>query len=352
MKKGKQKVFFVGHLEYGFTCHSRMVAMQDLGYEIIPFSTFEFFQNYPTILKKFTYKFLAGPLLTILNRKLIKAAKEAKPDIVWVDKGTLLLPKTIKRMQKLLPHALFIHHNTDDIMLGQHNFKKTVLPSIPLFDVQVTSNTFNLEELKDLGAKQIVHMELAYNHHFHKPIPLTDADRRKWGVDVSYIGHWEPFTEAAILALREAGINVRILGGTWKMAQDETLKNDSSITYVKGEDYIKAISCSKINLCFLSKKNRNVTAARSFEIPATKSFLLAERTDAHLSYYKEGEEAEFFGNNEELVRKVKFYLANEEKRREVAEKGYHRCEKSGYSDYYRMQEVLRQINLTSEVATA
>jgi len=71
--------------------------------------------------------------------------------------------------------------------------------------------------------------------------------------------------------------------------------------------------------------NYNQTAARSYEIPACGTFLLAMRTPQHLESYVEGREAEFFETPDELVRKARFYLDHDAERRAIARAGHERC---------------------------
>jgi len=118
---------------------------------------------------------------------------------------------------------------------------------------------------------------------------------------------------------------------------------DSNIIGLFGDDYVKALFASKINLCFLSVWNRNVVTIRSFEIPACRTFMLAKRTDAHTRYYEEGKEAEFFSDIDELERKIKYYLENDEERNKIAKAGYQKCISSDYSDLDRMKNTMDQI---------
>jgi spore maturation protein CgeB len=93
-------------------------------------------------------------------------------------------------------------------------------------------------------------------------------------------------------------------------------------------------------LGLLSKRVPETTTTRTFEIPATGVFMLAERTEDHLSLFKEGVEAEYFGNDEELKDKMRFYLKHDELRRKVAAAGRERCVRSGYDSRSQLVRVL------------
>ena len=71
--------------------------------------------------------------------------------------------------------------------------------------------------------------------------------------------------------------------------------------------------------------------------------MLAERTDEHQRLFWEGEEAEFFESDAELLEKVSFYLANPQKRAEIARRGRERCLAGGYSNQARIAKMLETV---------
>jgi spore maturation protein CgeB len=110
-----------------------------------------------------------------------------------------------------------------------------------------------------------------------------------------------------------------------------------------GADYPRALRSAKIALGLLSKWIPETTTTRTFEIPATGTFMLAERNDDHAALFEEGKEAEFFASDEELGDKIRFYLANDAARGRIAAAGRARCERSGYSDAHQLRRVLARV---------
>jgi spore maturation protein CgeB len=99
----------------------------------------------------------------------------------------------------------------------------------------------------------------------------------------------------------------------------------------------------EIALHFLRHGNRDEQDSRTFEIPACKIFMIAEKSLLHLQLFKENEEAVFFETKEELLEKVKFYRDNNEERERIAKNGYTRCISSGYDHRTRMEKVVQKI---------
>ena len=80
----------------------------------------------------------------------------------------------------------------------------------------------------------------------------------------------------------------------------------------------------EIGLGLLMKLGPEVVTARSLEVPACGTFLLAERTHKHQELFEEGKDAEFFSTVEELVDKARFYLKHATARQRIARSGYDR----------------------------
>ena len=54
-------------------------------------------------------------------------------------------------------------------------------------------------------------------------------------------------------------------------------------------------------------------------------------------------DAEFFGSDEEMRRKVLYYLAQEDERRAIAASGRERCVRGGYSNIDRLSRIVDRI---------
>ena len=170
---------------------------------------------------------------------------------------------------------------------------------------------------------------------------LNRLRNRQWGAPVSFIGTYEGDRARSLNALARAGFPVRVWGGDWTPMPnpDRALTLENRPVYA--DQYATAMCGSDINLCFLRKMNRDQQTQRSVEIPACGGFMLAERTAEHQALFEEGTQAEYFSSDEELIEKVRHYLANPAERKKIALAGRQRCVDSGYSNHDRIATMLQ-----------
>ena len=137
----------------------------------------------------------------------------------------------------------------------KHNQSKYFLSCLPLYNFVFTTKSTNLkpEELPSLGAKNVTFIKQAFDPSVHRPIAIDQADREKFGSDVSFVGTYEPIRKEKLLFLAESGIQVRVWGNGWNQYVDQhpNLKVENKPVY--DDDYIKTICASKINIGFCEK---------------------------------------------------------------------------------------------------
>jgi spore maturation protein CgeB len=245
----------------------------------------------------------------------------------------------LRQIRAAQPACRIIGFSLDD-MMNSANQSDRFLRSLPLYDWYITNKSYNVAELKSLGCPRVIFMDNGFDPATHRPVPVT-ADERKWlGGPVGFVGQWEPDRAQSLRSLARAGVPVRVWGYTWDRMKAVLpgliLENQP----VWGDDYAKAICAFDVNLCFLRKVNRDRQTTRSLEIPACGAFMLAERTDEHLRLFEEGKEAEFFSDDRELLAKTRYFLEHPQERLKIAQGGYERCIRSGYSYPERLRQVL------------
>jgi len=337
-------ILFVGDLNTYSRSFQRYKTLVNLGHKVfgistvpVPWRPSENFSFWGAVFYKFRLPIDLGGA----NKKIKEIVSKQKFDVVWVEKGNTIRPATLRYVKNKLPQVKLTSVSEDD-MFGKHNRSFYYDWGLPYYDVVFTTKVYNLEELKSLGAKRTELFLDAYDEKLHRPMELSEEDKKRFSCDVSAIGAFEGDRAQKMLYLAERGIKIIIWGNGWghwvNKHPNLIVKNE----YLYKEDYTKAINVTKINLCFLRKINRDEVTSRSVEIPACGGFMIAERTKRHLEFFKEGEEAVFFETNEELYNLTKKYLFDESAREKIAEAGHQRCIQSGYSMKVQLASILRR----------
>lgn len=278
------------------------------------------------------------------NKTICSLVSQNNYDIVWIDKGQTIFPETLHYIKKVSPHSIIVSYSPDNMAL-RHNQTQQYLNCIPLYDYIVTNKSYIIEDLKKLGAKHVLFVNNSYEDSFHYPRELSVLDIQELGGDVGFIGAWEKERCESVCYLADHGIKVRVFGvGKWADYKNYSPNLRIEERQLLGEDYCKSLQAFKISLCFLRKMNFDQQTTRSVEIPACGGFMLAERTDEHLSMFEEGKEAAYFSSNEELLEKCRYYLEHEEERMQIAENGLKKCRENGYSNIETLKKVLLSIN--------
>lgn len=268
-------------------------------------------------------------------------------DLCYVDGGEWVTPKVISLLRQ---HAAkIINYNIDDPLGPRDGARfKAYRRSLPHYDLNAVVRQENVAEAYALGAKNVMRVYRSADEITHAPRPLTAEDHQTWDSEVLFLGTWFPERGPFLLDLIQRGVPLTIRGTNWHKAVEwPQLKSHWKGGAIAGDDYAKAIQCAKVNLGLLSKENRDLHTTRSLEIPASGSLLCAERTDEHIAMYAEGQEAIFWKDAEECAAMCRLALAEENRRRAIAEAGHQRVKKNGHYN----EMILASIISASGLAT-
>lgn len=357
------KILFLGEIGSGQTSRMRMRALKRLGHKIRGVHTIEPWKRTSWLKRQVQRRLQRGSVVNEINRSVLEAAREFQPDLVWAEKQEFLRAETIAKIRQL--NARLIHFTPDPYFTLDWKRTRVMDEAMKAFDVLVYCKSYEQKDYARLG-KPIVYMPLGFCDEVHRPLPSDDA---RWICAASFLGGWEPRRELLLHAVVDAGVDLKIWGVCWDFLKDgrwtprrhiilRQFAGDQHFAFHRDEllarayqggemyadDYARALTGAKIGLGFLRKVCPDQHTTRTFEIPACGSMLLADRTDEHQQFFKEGQDAEFFASSEELLDKIKFYCSNEFARQRVAESGYKRCTEGNYAYVYRLQTALDQIN--------
>lgn len=364
------KILFVGQLAEGQTSRMRMEVLTKLGHTVIPLDSQVQWNHLSWARRRLEQKLSWGPTVSYLNQMVLALAQEHKPDLFWGEKQEYLAPQTILGLRKRGIRTL--HFTPDPYFTLTWKRTRPMDAALPLFDYVICCKRYEMAEY-ERTCRRVVYMPLGYAEAVHRPIAPADRSlRTRFQSDVSFVGGWDPRRQWLLGALAErVGCHLKIWGYGWDHLQDGRwsprrvyrlrqlagkepfrLDKDPGLsahlqgTEVYGNEYAWALSGARIGLGFLRQICPDQHTTRTFEIPACASLLLADRTGEHQSFFREGEEADFFSSEEELLDKARYYLDREEVREKVAWRGYQRCVDSGYSYRARLEVALARLGVS------
>lgn len=289
----------------------------------------------------------AGPHVRALNARLLETVKREEPDLLFLYRCDLIRAATLKAVRQAMPRCRIVAFHNDDPFVGLANKLKWrhYLSSLPQCDLVCVYRPRNAEDARRCGARVTMILPPYYVSSRHRPVGVRGADSVR---DVIYIGHYEEDDRGELLDyLFRNDVSVRVCGhpSQWRRARKRyEWAREQDISLVWGDAYAEAISASKIALVFLSGMNRDVWTRRCFEIPACGTLMVAPRTPELLNLFAEDREAVYYGSREELLAKVRYYLAHEDERQRIANSGRQRCLRDGHSEIGRARQLLARVS--------
>ena len=349
------KILFVGSLTEGQTSLMRMNVLKELGFDLTPLSTQIYWDRANMLARRAGQSIGFGPIVDKINAELLDAVISTKPDLVWAEKQEYFKPEVLRKISAL--GVKLIHYTPDPYFSLSWKRTKLLDACLPLYDCLITSKRYELNDYRKVN-ENVIYMQLGYSEEVHRPFSFEDQlTNNSYLSDVSFIGGWEPRREEYLDAVAQnIDCSLKIWGYGWDYLKDghwtprrwwsmrrnaggKNFKIKKNLILgqavqgneIYGNHYARALSAAKINIGFLREICPDEHTTRSFEIPACKSLLLADRSNEHSELFIEGKEADYFASKDEMLDKIKFYLANKEIREKIAISGYERCIKSGYS---------------------
>ncbi len=346
------RILFVGDLNFYAKGASRLKAMEQLGATVIglphtPLGGDETGTSGISLYFRIAWKLGIHIDTEQVNPKIRTIASIEKPDLLWIEKGNMVSPATLKAVRSVSPNTRIVGYSDDD-MFNPLNHTRVYVKSLPHYDVLFVTKSYNANanELPALGAKRCVMVDKAYDPDQHKPLDLSATEKEELTADVSFIGSYAPERAEVLNFLAGNGISVAVWGNGWDGFSGASLnlavKRHPLVNTPDDLRFTKGINAARINLGFLRKVNRDLQTDRSVEIPACGGFMLAERSDEHELLFEDGKEAVYFDGNADLLEKVRYYLANEAERAAIAKAGYARSRTSGYSHKDRVAFMLSE----------
>jgi spore maturation protein CgeB len=196
------------------------------------------------------------------------------------------------------------------------------------FDVCWTSTRDALEKYCVEGARPLYLPEGA-NPEIHRPYEEGKT------FDVSFVGQCYGNRPLVIESLRDAAIRVETFGPGWPKGPLST------------EEMVRMYSRSRVNLGFggvAGHRDTYCLKGRDFEVPMSGGLYLTEESEELAQFYQVGKEIVSYSGPEDLIRKVRWLLANPADAEAIRQAGRRRA-LSDHTWEKRFEKVFRVIGL-------
>jgi spore maturation protein CgeB len=326
-----RRILFVGEQWGGSNAASVERALRRAGHVVAVVDPLVLrLDNDPPFHLRVARRLLRKWVLEEVGRQVLIAAKSFAADLMVVYKGNLL-PRWA--LESVKARGVYCLNVWPDVSVTVHGSE--IPECLPLYDRILTTKSFGPGDLRALGiATPTEFVPDVYDPDMERMVAPQERDLAVMGCDVGFIGTWSPKKTRFLRAVAERAPDVRLrVWGTQWAGQSRSLDDLAGAVQgysVIGDLYALAIACTTINVGLLSERrpgasSGDLTTSRTFEIPACGGFMLHERTDEVLSFFTEGTEIACFGDEVELVEKIRYYLAHDQEREKMRRAAHERC---------------------------
>lgn len=339
----KIKVLFVGDLTYEFYVKSFYEAakkVSSVDSYLFDYGCLNIKELSKSNVLKVEAHFGNGLHVLKLNRDLVRLCHHEKFDVIFLYSCRLIYAKTVKKIHQMGGYvAVFCN---DDPFSDYYKWYMWghYIASISYADITYVYRKNNIEQAIAHGAKKASVLLPYYITTRNKYIP--DSSITMDVPDVVYIGHDEADGRREyIQSLLDNGIEVGLNSSWADFANNSCFAR--LVSKSKREDtenYNEILNKAKIAIVFLSSINHDTYTRRCFEIPATKTMMIAPYTDELASLFVDGKEAVFFRSKKDFVKKIKYYLEHEEERLAICMAGYERIMRDGHECKDRIIQII------------
>ena len=320
----KPTIFFIGRFWQGASEAGILQGFQQAGALVQSFDT-RHISGMPTagLAGKIAHRLHKQLAAKQLPEMIMRDARSVRPDIVMMIKRSELSREQLTELRR---EGMRIAMYYPDY---HFDYGTVDLESFHQFDYIFTTKSFQVDWLRERypNAKvELVHHGYSQNSHLPRFNLLGEADYLH---DVSYAGARSAYKEEYLSAIIDhlGDINLVVSGRGFENSPPAVAQRFDGILR-RNVLFSEFLQLSRINLAFHSGPHTNgwqdLVSTRTFEIPATKGFMLHVDNEEVRGLYDVGSEIDVFSSPEECADKCRFYLERPELRAKMIEKAYQR----------------------------
>lgn len=269
---------------------------------------------------------LANSFLRLVSQAVWAQAEEQKPELVLALAQAPLDRHVLARMRE---------NGMRTVMWFVEDFRTLVYwrNVAPLYDAfAVIQKEPFLAEIEKIGQKHALYLPLAALPKFHRRLELSEAEKREFGSELSFLGAGYPNRR---LAFRQfANRDFKIWGSDWEGETALASNIQRNGERIGEEDAVKIYNASRINLNLHSSVHADKLVSggdfvnpRTFELAAMGAFQLVDRRSLMPELFADDELATFT-SLDELKTRIDYFLAHPDEAQAYAKRAQARVLKN------------------------
>ena len=262
-----------------------------------------------------------NPEVRSRNRDLLDKARAFQPDVLWMTgDNTIILPDMLAQIRRETGARLLYASGTSPIVFSKAVDRR----AMPLYDWVLVNDYYHGIQWRELGAQRVTCLPIsACDPDFHHPYPLTDEQRRDLACDVTFVGtlapnHLYSRRVRALEALSRAGFEL----GIWSVHDVPASLRQHLRGPALGEEMERIVSAGKISVNPHGDFMLYGGNLRLFEAAGAGVFQISDDLPGTRTWFPEIDGTPtiaLYQNEDELVERVRYYLAHDAEREAVAE---------------------------------
>src|SRR5437870_3846307 len=168
------KYLYTGWLPSFGTDTARYRSLVSLGQDVVVLSFTPDTRRLGSKVAALEGRLGAGLGIWMYNLRLLAVARQERPDVVWVDKGHLVMASTLRAIKRRTG-AFLVCYNTDDIEYAGNGWRLH-LKCLPEYDCYFTTNRLNVPTLRSLGVRRVELTQLGYDRDLFRPIRVSEDE--------------------------------------------------------------------------------------------------------------------------------------------------------------------------------
>lgn len=299
-----------------------------------------FYKYYNASVKnKVLFKLGLSSIFKKINRQLLSAVADYKPDVILAFKAMEIFPATWKQLKA--QGIKLVNYNPDNPLLfsGPGSGNKNITDSIPLFDLHITYDSKIQHQLQTERTVNAACIPFGFDVSDDL---LRACEEEEEILKVCFLGNPDKARADFLNQLAAAGIRIDVYGSNWK--RFKLHENISGKGPVYGEAFWKVLRKYRVQLNFMRPHNPDSHNMRTFEVAGIGGIGLFPATTDHKAFFEKNSEIFLYDNAADCITQAKYILQLTASEADaIRQRIRERCIQSGYSYKDRTLQLLKLI---------